>query len=66
MPKSIVVISDTHGLHKSVDIPEGDIFVHAGDLAMRGKREELAAFNEFPGTLPHPTKIVIAGLRTFL
>jgi Icc-related predicted phosphoesterase len=65
MSKSIVMISDTHGLHRSVEIPPGDILVHAGDLTRFGDREELAEFNEFIGALPHPTKIVIAGNHDF-
>lgn len=28
----IVAISDTHGLHNSLQIPDGDILIHAGDL----------------------------------
>ena len=31
---TIVVISDTHELHREVDIPAGDLLVHCGDLSM--------------------------------
>lgn len=30
----IVAISDTHSAHRTVTLPEGDILVHAGDLAL--------------------------------
>lgn len=38
----LVLISDTHGLHSKLDLPEGDVLVHAGDLTARGKLSELA------------------------
>ena len=28
----VVCLSDTHGLHSGVDVPGGDLLVHAGDL----------------------------------
>jgi Icc-related predicted phosphoesterase len=58
---SIVAISDTHDLHNYIDIPDGDILVHAGDLTNRGNLCELPSFNKFLGKLPHKHKIVIAG-----
>jgi predicted phosphodiesterase len=27
----IIAISDTHGLHRSIEIPADDILIHAGD-----------------------------------
>lgn len=32
----IVCISDTHGMHRKMKIPEGDVLVHAGDITMKG------------------------------
>jgi len=61
----IIAISDTHGLHKSLTIPDGDILIHAGDLCNHGTLEEVIDFNDFLGTLPHPHKIVIAGNHDF-
>lgn len=61
----IVTISDTHGLHWSLKIPDVDILVHAGDLINRGILEEVREFNTFLGTLPHLYKIVIAGNHDF-
>lgn len=59
---TIVCISDTHQLHREVDVPGGDILLHAGDFSMFSK--SLAAiedFNDWLGELPHRHKIVIPG-----
>lgn len=61
----LVIIADTHGLHEKLAIPDGDILIHAGDLTLRDSADEVAAFNEFLGALPHPEKIVIAGNHDF-
>lgn len=55
------MMSDTHGLHEKVDVPEGDILLHAGDLTNRGLLPEVSEFNRWIGTLPHRHKVVIAG-----
>jgi Icc-related predicted phosphoesterase len=59
----IILISDTHGRHEQIKIPEGDLLIHAGDITRRGQNEELPPFNDFLGRLPHPKKIIIAGNR---
>jgi len=61
----IIAISDTHGMHHSLKIPDGDLLVHAGDLCNHGTLEEVIDFNNFLSTLPHPDKIVIAGNHDF-
>jgi predicted phosphodiesterase len=61
----IISISDTHGLHPSMKIPDGDLLVHAGDLTRHGTLDDVREFNTFLGTLPHPHKIVIAGNHDF-
>jgi predicted phosphodiesterase len=38
----VVCISDTHGQHRHLDLPRGDVLVHAGDLC-GGRGEECAA-----------------------
>lgn len=57
----MVAISDTHGLHRGLTIPGGDILMHAGDVTRRGTLADLEAFNAFLGELPHQHKLVIAG-----
>ncbi len=33
---SIVCISDTHGKHRNLVVPDGDVLVHAGDITSKG------------------------------
>ncbi|MHC4831850.1 MAG: metallophosphatase domain-containing protein [Planctomycetota bacterium] len=57
----IVCISDTHGMHDKVDVPSGDLLIHAGDLTSRGSLGDIEGFDRWLGTLPHRHKVVIAG-----
>merc|ERR1711963_579325 len=57
----VVCVSDTHNRHGDLKIPEGDIFIHAGDITQRGTLPELQDFNKWLVTLPHKHKIVIGG-----
>lgn len=56
-----VVISDTHGMYRQVVIPDGDVFIHAGDITRRGSLSEMEDFNDWLGELPHKHKVIIAG-----
>ena len=40
----IVCISDTHTQHEHVDLPEGDILVHAGDFSNVGGKSDVEDF----------------------
>jgi hypothetical protein len=57
----IVCISDTHGHLSEMDIPEGDVLIHAGDFTMSGQGKQIKKFRLEIEALPHPYKIVIAG-----
>jgi predicted phosphohydrolase len=57
----IVAVADTHLFTEDIVIPEGDIFVHAGDMCRRGDLEELERAASWIASLPHRHKIVIAG-----
>ncbi|MCI0709994.1 MAG: metallophosphatase domain-containing protein [Chloroflexi bacterium] len=61
----LILISDTHAYHQHLQIPDGDVLIHAGDLTRIGELKDVVAFNDFLGTLPHPHKIVIAGNHDF-
>jgi Icc-related predicted phosphoesterase len=62
----IVAISDTHQLHRDVDVPGGDILVHAGDFTMFSKSvSAISDFNAWLGDLPHRHKIVVPGNHEF-
>jgi predicted phosphohydrolase len=60
MPR-VVCISDTHSQHDEVIVPDGDILLHAGDMAARGVPHEYKDFDEWLGDMPHKHKIIIAG-----
>lgn len=47
----VVCMSDTHSLVANIkfDVPDGDIFIHAGDFTKCGKREEVVDFNAWIG-----------------
>lgn len=55
------MISDTHGYHEQLEVPDGDVLVHAGDCLRRGTLEELVELDEWLGALPHAHKVLIAG-----
>jgi Icc-related predicted phosphoesterase len=58
----IVCISDTHGQHARLRVPEGDLVIHAGDFMAFGDRpKEIVDFNHWLGKQPHRHKVVIAG-----
>ncbi|MEO1655000.1 MAG: metallophosphatase domain-containing protein, partial [Bacteroidota bacterium] len=57
----IVCLSDTHGAHRNVAVPAGDLLIHAGDFCAYGSLGELEDFNNWLGELPHPQKVIIAG-----
>ncbi|CAG9864296.1 unnamed protein product [Phyllotreta striolata] len=58
-----VCMSDTHSLIRNITygIPDGDVFIHAGDFTKCGQKDEVTQFNDWLGTLPHKHKIAIAG-----
>jgi len=57
----IVTISDTHGQHHKLDIPEGDMIIHAGDSTPNGKHDDIEEFLKWYGDLNYGIKILIAG-----
>ncbi len=57
----IVFISDTHGRHEDVKLPQGDVLIHAGDISRTGKSVEVEAFLKWLSHQTHKYKILIAG-----
>lgn len=57
----LVAISDTHQQHASLDMPAGDVLIHAGDWTHRGRKDEIDNFLEWFAFQPHPHKILICG-----
>ena len=58
-PIRVVCISDTHCQRSP--IPDGDLLIHAGDLANDGSVVEIQEQIDWISSLPHGHKIVIAG-----
>lgn len=64
---TIVLVSDTHASHREVEVPNGDLLIHAGDFTMDSRNaENLIDFNDWLGELPHPFRIVIPGNHDFV
>lgn len=57
----ITTFSDTHMLHENATIPDGDILIFAGDMAVCRTIQDVASFNTFLKNLPHTHKIVVGG-----
>jgi predicted phosphodiesterase len=57
----LVIASDTHQRHLEFELPDGDVFIHAGDFTMSGSLGKIEAFGKWIRALPHARKIVIAG-----
>ena len=57
----LVCVSDTHCRMNCVDVPEGDVFIHAGDLTFDGSLGQTTPELEIIAALPHKHKVLIAG-----
>jgi Icc-related predicted phosphoesterase len=62
----IITCSDTHDQHSLLKpVPDGDIFIHAGDFTNRGDFGELNRFREWMNSQRHDYKVVVAGNHDF-
>lgn len=61
----IICLSDTHNYNEQIQVPDGDILLHAGDATMVGNKKELTKFVTWYASLPHKHKIWIAGNHDF-
>lgn len=59
-------MSDTHMYHEDLQVPEGDILVHAGDMTNQGTAAELNAFGIWFRWLPHKIKLYVPGNHDML
>jgi 3',5'-cyclic AMP phosphodiesterase CpdA len=57
----IVCISDTHNHHRELELPSGDLLIHAGDFTKFGKDEHASDFDLWLSELPFSNKIVVGG-----
>lgn len=65
MPTTIACISDTHGYHDEVVIPECDILIHSGDATGRGSLHEIDKFAKWFNEQPARYKVFVAGNHDF-
>jgi Icc-related predicted phosphoesterase len=61
----ITTISDTHGLHHQLQLPGGDVLIHAGDVCNRGTAAEALDFMNWFSNQNYAYKIFIAGNHDF-
>lgn len=57
----IVCISDTHGQHKSLNLPKGDCLIHCGDFCKFGHLNDGLNFMNWLEEQDFKYKIVVAG-----
>lgn len=57
----LVCISDTHGDHSQVHLPDGDVLIHAGDITGHGTERDFIDFLEWFDSHPHEHKLFVAG-----
>ena len=57
----IVCLSDTHNCNERIEVPEGDLLIHAGDATINGTEDEVRNFLTWFSDLPHRHKIFVAG-----
>lgn len=58
----LVALSDTHGQHGKVKVPDGDVLIFAGDFCTHGfSFGEVFQFRNWFRAQPHKYKILVAG-----
>ena len=57
----IIAVSDTHGQHHRLQLPAGDMLIHAGDISRNGKRGQVQDFMFWLRKQDFKYKIMIAG-----
>lgn len=57
----VVCISDTHGMHRQLNVPAGDILLNAGDITRSGEPGQIEDYLAWLGEQPHPHKVLVAG-----
>lgn len=62
----VVFISDTHGKHDMIAIPNCDMIIHAGDFTNSGRTNEVESFLIWWNSLNIQHKVFIAGNHDFL
>ena len=62
----LIILGDTHELHREVEVPAGDLLIFTGDFTMFSRSAAaIEDFNEWLGDLPHRWKLVVPGNHEF-
>jgi 3',5'-cyclic AMP phosphodiesterase CpdA len=61
MTVRVVMISDTHLQQGALEVPPGDILIHAGDFTFKGREAEVREFGKWFRAQPHTHKCLISG-----
>ena len=61
----LVFISDTHGNHENIKLPDGDVLFHLGDACDRGNITQLQSFVQWMKQNSFKERIVIDGNHDF-
>ena len=61
MSLKIVIISDSHNLHRKLKLPEADMIIHCGDFSSRGRPLEVFDFLDWYAKLPYKHKVLVCG-----
>lgn len=63
----LCIISDTHGKHKHLKLPDADMIIHCGDFTSVGREHEVRNFMKWYSKLDqYKYKIIIAGNHDWL
>ena len=57
----LFVIADTHGLHRSLELPPGDAIIHCGDFSHFGNKRIALDFITWYRSLDYPQRILTGG-----
>lgn len=60
-PIRVVCLSDTHNQLNRIDVPAGDLLIHAGDFTNEGSLDEFIDFVQCLNQLPHKYKVIVPG-----
>lgn len=59
---TLVLLGDTHTLHRELDMPAGDILIHTGEWTMWGRSVSAATdFDLWLAELPYRHRIAVRG-----
>ncbi len=61
MDMRLICVADTHQFHDELVVPDGDVFICAGDVGRGGDIEELEAFFSWFRRFPHKHKLFVPG-----